>query len=142
MKCKIIIDETRDEEVVIYAHQKNALVETIENLINETSELIAFNDTEAVKLEPMTVYCFTVENNKVFAITSNEKLRMKCRLYNLEETLNDNFIKINQSCIVNKNLIERFDVSFSGSMKITLKNGYSDYISRRQLKNVKERLGL
>ena len=118
------------------------MVETIENLINETSELIAFNDTEAVKLEPMKVYCFTVENNKVFALTSNEKLRMKCRLYNLEETLNDNFIKINQSCIVNKNLIERFDVSFSGSMKITLKNGYSDYISRRQLKNVKERLGL
>lgn len=142
MKYKIILDPTREEEVIIYAHQKNALVETIENLINKTSDLIAFNDTEAVKLEPMSVCCFVVENNKVFALTDTEKLRMKCRLYSLEETLGNNFIKINQSCIVNKNAIKRFDVSFSGSMKIILKNGYSDYISRRQLKSVKERMGL
>lgn len=142
MKYNIIIDPNHEEEIIIYAHQKNELVQSIERLINDKSDLVAYNDSEAVKIEPLKVYCFMVENNKVFAVTENEKLRMKCRLYNIEGVLDDAFIKINQSCIVNKNVIKRFDVSFSGSMKIVLKNGYTDYISRRQLKHVKERLGL
>ena len=53
-----------------------------------------------------------------------------------------NFVKINQSCIVNVNKIERFDTSVSGTLKVSLKNGYTDYVSRRQLKPIKERIGI
>ena len=52
------------------------------------------------------------------------------------------FVKLNQSCIVNIKKIECFDASLGGALKVTLKNGYRDYVSRRQLKAVKERLGL
>ena len=67
----------------------------------------------------------------------------KKRLYKIEEMLeDDDFIKINQSCIVNIKMIESFDASIGGALMIKLKNGYRDYISRRQIKAVKERLGL
>ena len=44
--------------------------------------------------------------------------------------------------LINIDKIKRFDASLSGFLLVTLKNGYSDYVSRRNLKNVKERLGL
>ena len=78
----------------------------------------------------------------IYALTKDEKYKLKQRLYVLEEMLNRDFIKINQSCIVNVKKIQRFDASFSGAMSVVLKNGYKDYISRRQLKNVKERIGI
>ena len=42
---------------------------------------------------------FTVENNKVYAITGEEKLQVKLRLYQIEEMLDANFVKINTSNI-------------------------------------------
>ena len=52
------------------------------------------------------------------------------------------FIKLNQSCIANKNKIKKFESTIGGALKVIFKNGYIDYISRRELKNVKERMGL
>ena len=33
MKCTVILDKTREEEIIIYAHQKSEMVEAVENLI-------------------------------------------------------------------------------------------------------------
>ena len=64
------------------------------------------------------------------------------RLYSIEEKLSEDFIKINQSTVINIKKIQRFDVSVTGTLKVIMKNGYTDYVSRRRIKNVKERLGL
>ncbi len=90
----------------------------------------------------MDISCFFVENNKVYAMKKQEKLLIKQRLYQLEEQYSQKFIKINQSCLVNIDAIEKFSSSISGTLSVTLKNGYKDYISRRQLKIVKERIGI
>ena len=78
----------------------------------------------------------------MFALTEKGKYRLKSRLYQLEKNLNDNFVKINQSCIANIKKIEKFKASVGGALMVIFKNGYEDYVSRRNLKNVKERLGL
>ena len=64
------------------------------------------------------------------------------RLYQLEELLPSDFLKINQSCLVNIEKIKRFDSSIGASLRVMLDDGDRDYVSRRQLKTVKERLGL
>lgn len=143
MKFTVIITNERDEEVVIYAREKTKLIEDIENLINDNAfELIGYNGYEAVNLRTDEVVCFLVEEGKVYAITDKDRFRLKCRLYQLEETLPEDFVKINQSCIANIKKIERFDTSVSGTLLIKFKNGYKDYVSRRQMKAVKERFGL
>ena len=143
MKCKTVIDKTREEEVIIYAHERNETVEAIEKLVLRSDfELIGYLGKSAVRLEWSEVYCFTVEDNKVYAVTENEKLQLKHRLYQIEELADNDFVKINQSCIANINHIKRFDASISGTLRVVFKNGYTDYVSRRQLKTVKERLGL
>ena len=142
MKFRLFIDCDREEEVVVYAHEKSRLVSSIEKLVSDNTELIGYNGKTAVKINLSEVYCFVTERNKVYAITEKEKLQMKLRLYQLEEIADENFVKINQSCIANIRTIERFDASVSGTMRVVFKNGYTDYVSRRQMKTVKERLGL
>ena len=143
MKFTVIITNERDEEVVIYAREKTKLIEDIENLIRDNAfELIGYSGYEAVNLRTDEVVCFLVEEGKVYAITDKDRFRLKSRLYQLEETLPENFVKINQSCIANIKKIERFNTSVSGTLLIKFKNGYKDYVSRRQMKAVKERFGL
>jgi len=144
MKFSLFIDKERTEdECIIYASEKSRLVEEIEKLILENGfELVGYKDGSIVKINLSEVYCFMVENGKTYAVIENDKLLVKNRLYQLEENLTENFIKINQSCIANIKKIKRFYASFSGSLSVVFKNGYSDYVSRRQVKKVKERLGV
>ena len=78
----------------------------------------------------------------MYAVCEKNKYLLKKRLYLLEEKLPESFVKINQSCLANIKKTERFDTSISGTLKIRFKNGDTDYVSRRQLKAVKERLGI
>lgn len=142
MKYQIFIDKEKEEEILIYVHSKTKLIDDIEKLILcNGMEIIGHSDTKAVPLSPADIYCFIVENNKIFAITQKDKLSVKTRLYQLEEALPKSFIKINQSCLANINLIECFDASLSGTLTVKFKNGYIDYVSRRNVKKIKERLG-
>lgn len=143
MKFTVFIDENREEEVIVYSHGKTKLVEDIEKLVCENNfELIGFIDREAVRLDLTEVCCFIVEKNKIYAVCDKEKYAVRGRLYQLEESLPENFIKINQSCIANMKKIKKFDASFTGTLTVTFRNGYKDFVSRRNVKNVKERLGL
>ena len=141
MKCSVIIDKEKEEQVIIYAHQKTKLVEQIERLASEDI-LIGYRDSEAVRLLFSEVYCFIVEENKVYALTESERFRLKSRLYQLEEVMPPQFVKLHQSCIANMQKMRRFDASMTGALMVTMQNGYTDFVSRRNLKTVKERLGL
>ena len=142
MDIKIIIGKTQKEEILIYAHERSDLIADIERLVAESKfELIGYKDNEAKKLNLLSVNCFVIENNKVYAL-AEDKLQIKARLYQVEAMLDENFVKINQSCIANIRQIEKVEGTFSGALSVIFKNGYKDYISRRNLKNVKERLKL
>ena len=143
MKCEIIFDSNAEEKVVIYARENSALIEDIKQLAEKGNlGLVGYNEKEMVTLNPFEIYCVTVMDNKIFAICEDESLQLKERLYSLEEKLPETFIKINKSTLANIQKIERFDASISGTLKIMFKNGYVDYVSRRQLKTIKERLGI
>ncbi len=142
MKYSINFDKEREEEVIIFAHERSELVEKLEALLQSSpTELIGYRADEIVKINPDTTSCFIVEDGRTYALTQRGRYQLKLRLYQIEEKLSDGFVKINQSCIVNIKMIESFKTSLGGSLMVTLKGGYRDYISRRQLRIVKERIG-
>lgn len=143
MKISIFIDKKRDEEILIYTHEKTALINEIEELVlGNSEEFTVYKDKEITKLNLSEIYCFITENNKLFALTNSDRFLLKLRLYAIEEKLPRDFIKINKSCIANIKKIDRFDASISGTLQVKFKNGYTDYVSRRSIKTVKERLDL
>lgn len=142
VKYQLIIDKEQEESIVIVSHEKNNLVKEIEKLINDSKlNLIGYIDNEITPLNVCDVYAFYTDNGKVYASTKDKNYLIKERIYALEELL-ESFVKINQGCLINIKKILKFESNFGGSIKVILKNNFSDYISRRELKNVKRRLGL
>lgn len=143
MKLRILIDKQQEEKILIYAHKKTSLIEEIERLVEDsTLGFTGYDEDSQFMLNPADIHCFTVEDGRLYALTDSGKLLIKMRLYQVEEKLSSNFVKINQSCIANVKKIARFDSSVTGTLRVIFKNGYEDYVSRRQIKSVKERLGL
>ncbi|MBE6957101.1 MAG: LytTR family transcriptional regulator [Ruminococcaceae bacterium] len=143
MRCEIIIDPTGEERVVVHAKRESELTRAICRLVEErTPQLVGYRNGEIVPLTPAQIICVVVEGDRVFALCETERLQMKQRLYVLEEALGDGFVKINQSCLANVGKVARFDASVSGTLKVKFKNGHVDYVSRRQMKTVKERFGI
>jgi len=143
MKYKIIINKDQKEDIIISSREHSELLERIESLLSEErEELFGYRENEAFLLDRKDIYCFYTEGGKVFAECGDGKRLIKERLYRLEELYSEDFVRINQSCLVNVSRIKRFSSSFGGSLLVELKNGYRDYVSRRQLRTVKERIGL
>lgn len=143
MKYTTYIDPEREEEVIIYAHRRTGEIADLEAYVESLSaDLTGYGrDGGIVKLRPADVHCFVAEDGKVTALTDTERLTVRLPLYAVEEMLDGSFVRINQSCIGNIRRIARFNASIGGALMVTFQNGHRDYVSRRQLKTVKERIG-
>lgn len=143
MKIKIVVDPTCEEEVVIFTRERTPLVEEIERLVSDKPlELLGFTDDESAILEYVKVSRFTVESDKIYAYVGAKRYRIKQRLYQIEQQAPDCFVRIHQSCLANLRQIARFEAAYSGTLRVVFKNGDVDYVSRRNVRHVKERLGV
>ncbi|MDO5860888.1 LytTR family DNA-binding domain-containing protein [Methanobrevibacter sp.] len=107
------------------------------------------NDMLAVKkgsdialLEFSEVFMLRVEEKQVKVYTQSNDYLIKKPLYQVEETLSGDFVRISKTTIVNIKKIERVAPSLRGMMFIELKNGLKDNISRKYLPDFKNALDL
>ena len=143
MKVRTVIDPECEEEIVIYSRRKTELSEKIEALIRSEEDcLIVYRGEEIIQLSIEDIDAFAIEGGEAIAAVGNDRFRMKQRLYELERKFSHSFVKINQSCLMNVSRIARCRAGFGGSLMIISRGGFSDYVSRRQMKAFKERMGL
>lgn len=141
MKITVNINDER-EEIVIYAKERYPFIDELEERLSGERDLFGTRGEESVRLHPTDIEVFTVKDGRVCAITADGEYTLRDRLYMLEERLGSEFIKINQSTLANVRKISRFKASVGGALCIVFSSGYSDYVSRRQLKAVKSALGV
>ena len=141
---KFKFEKTLDrEEVIVYSSRKTDLVQLIENIcFLDEHHLVGYQDGIIKELNPLEVDCFYTSFEKVYALLDNEEYLVKLRLYELYELAKDSFVYINQGCLANINKIAKFDVSIGGTLMVVFKSGYKDYVARRRLKEIKERMGI
>jgi DNA-binding LytR/AlgR family response regulator len=142
MNFKLIIDKEKAEEVVITAHQRTALIEEIEALISKhTDRIPGYTEDDIKMLSVSQIECVTVLDGKTYAIDhKNRRYRLKQRLYELEQQLPSSFIRINKSTLANEARLDRFAVTYAGSVDAVFKCGYTEYVSRRCFAQIKRRL--
>ena len=81
------------------------------------------------------------EGQKVMVRTSDGVYSVQNKLYELETELGDrNFVRISKSEIVNIKKIKNLDLGVTGTIRITMKDGYETYVSRRNVAKIKEKL--
>ena len=142
MKFKLIIDKEKDEEIVATVHGRSALIDEIESLIlKHTDRIPGYTEDDIKLLAVSDIECITVLDGKTYAIDSkNRRYRLKQRLYELEQQLPPSFIRINKSSLANENALDRFAVTYAGSVDAVFKCGYQEYVSRRCFAQIKRRL--
>lgn len=146
MKFFLVVDKEQEPSVTVVCDRVTRTVAKIEELCKDYDEneiqLNGYSDDEIVPLELADVACFFTKENKVYASVGKKEYATKLRIKQVMELVDDSFIKINQGCVANVRHIARFSASFGGALKVVFKNGYGDYVSRRELSNIKRRFGL
>ena len=99
-------------------------------------------DSDLIFLELNNIFMFRVENKKVRVYSENKEYLIKKPLYQVEESLNSDFVRISKTTIINLKKIERVAPSLKGLMFIELKNGLKDNISRKYLPEFKNALDI
>ena len=143
MKFKLIIDKEKDEEVVATVRNRTTLIDEIEALILKhagTDRIPGYTEDDLRMLRVSEIECVTVLDGKTYAIdTKNRRYRLKQRLYELEQQLPSSFIRINKSTLANEARLDRFQVTYAGSVDAVFKCGYTEYVSRRCFAQIKRR---
>ena len=146
MKVRIEIEEgRREEEVVIFCGGINDLVINLQNYLskqNDGKRCLTLTKGETEFYIPMEeIYFFETEGRELRAHTSEDIFACDYKLYELEEMLPGNFMRISKSTIANldfvysitRNLTASSVLEFSGSKKKTM-------VSRNYYKLLVERL--
>lgn len=145
MKFKLFIDPHQDESIHAHLKQKNEFSKQLEQFVNnydQSHELFGLDaDKNIINLSFDSITLITIIDQKTYAITTNnQELLLKARLYQIAKKLPNYFWKINKSSIVNRHEIKKFSINSSAGVNVILKNGISDYVSRRCFAKIRKEL--
>lgn len=110
--------------------------------INENSILAVKKGSDIVLLDFEDIFMIRVEDKQTKVFAEDKDYLIKKPLYQIEENLDSNFVRVSKTTIVNLRKIKRVAPSLKGMMFIELKNGLKDNISRKYLSDFKNALDL
>ncbi|MBR0427327.1 MAG: LytTR family transcriptional regulator [Clostridia bacterium] len=116
------------------------MVDIIESFSNSKKNLISYSDGKKYILSTNDILYFYSESKKNYCKTENGIYQVKEKLYELENTLNNNFVRISSSCIINLNYIKCFESAFSRNIEVVFKDNSVQYVSRGKVKEVLKKI--
>ena len=144
MRLELNIDEkVKETLVVVSANKIDKEVQNLINYIEYSSEyLIGIVEDKASIIDIDEIIRVYIEDRKTFVVTLKDTYVVKKKLYEVENMVTRNFIKISQSEIANIKFIKNLDFSNTGTIVIKYKNSDISYVSRRMIKEFKLKLGI
>lgn len=146
VECKISADYKEPYAVLHINKMTETVAEIISMLEKETANaltLIATKDKKTYFIKPEDISLVRTEGREIVCYDKRKNRYLLDKpLYELENMLDMDFVRISKSAIVNINQINHVEASFNGTMELVMKNGVKDYISRSFRKSFRERLGL
>ena len=144
MKLELNIDEkVKETLVVVSANKIDKEVQNLINYIEYSSEyLIGIVEDKASIIDIGEIIRVYIEDRKTFVVTLKDTYVVKKKLYEVENIVTRNFVKISQSEIANIKFIKNLDFSNTGTIVIKYKNSDLSYVSRRMIKEFKLKLGI
>ena len=140
MQIEIKLDENCKEPKIIVV--TNKMTDEINEIMKRLSDA-GFKDDIVEVLEPFDIYRIFAASGKVFAETNHGEYTLRLRLYEMEQRLDSKtFVRISNSDIINLRKVKGFDLSFAGTICVTLSNGTVTYVSRRFVAKIKQLLGI
>lgn len=146
VECRISPDEDEPHAVICARRMTPAVAQAIALLENEdaeTSVMPGRRDGKIYFLRTDDIDIVRTEGRDVVGYDSaGQKFVLNYPLYELSAMLGDAFVRVSKSALVRVRAIDHVEASFHGTMRIVLRNGIDDSISRSFRRAFKERLGI
>ena len=144
MKVTITKDIESGTAVEIHCREVTSETERLERYISRFDErLQATSEDNTYNVQIDEILYIESVDKKTFLYTTGHVLQTEKRLYELEELLDEKtFFRASKSVIVNLNKITKLKPEVTRNILATLTNGEIIVISRRNVKALKELIGL
>lgn len=131
----------KQRKVVIHTSNNDDRIDDFVNYIqNFENKIIGYSRKEQMILNLVDIFNFYTSNKKVYATTVNGDYLIKMRLYELESSLNQYFIRISNTDIINTYHLQSFKREGINTICVILKNNSKLYVSRRYWPVVKKKM--
>ncbi|MEG0077737.1 LytTR family DNA-binding domain-containing protein [Anaerorhabdus sp.] len=146
MKVEVEIDPSCQElRLMIITQTMNDEVQQLLTRIQkpEVELLSGFHDSGVRLIQQDEIIRIYTEDNKVVTSTKKGEYTLRLRLYECESKLDPKrFVRISNSEIINLKEVSNFDLQYSGTIHVKMKNGESTFVSRRYVSKIKKVLGI
>src|SRR5690625_4238713 len=144
MKINIDIDDKHEHtSITIQAKEWSEEIEELVNIIKKRKpqRLFGIEGEQTIILEPNDIEFVYAEQRKVFDVVVNIHIDIKMKLYiNKKIHAPYKFMSFTKSVIDNLSHIHLFELSFNGNLCVYFHSGNKEYISRKYVMGIKEKL--
>ena len=145
MKVKIQVDPaSTDEYVEFHVRKITGDVSRFAEIMEKSDSILTGTDQydRIVIISPDEIVALHAEKKWCRIFTDTADFSCRKRLYELEDLLGPDFMRISKSNIVNIRKIKSVEAVFNGMMLLHMKNGSKEYVSRTYLPDLKSFLGI
>ncbi len=146
MKIRIEVDDgIKEDEVIIKCSQLNDDILDIQKLLNDIflqkKQLTFYKDDTEYYISLSEILFFETEQTTVSGHTANNVYQVKYKLYELEEILPKDFMRISKSTILNINYVYSITRNLTSSSIVEFQQTHKKvYVSRHYYKPLKNKL--
>lgn len=146
MKIRIEIDEKHNEdEIVIRCSQFNNEIRNIQKALNDivskSSQIVFYKNNTEYFLSLDDILFFETEELSISAHTVDNVYQVKYKLYELEDILPDNFMRVSKSTILNVKYIFSITRNLTASSIVEFQKTHKKvYVSRHYYKPLKSKM--
>jgi len=138
-----ITDELTEDEVIVRCSRVDESVQKLQAFIQSLNapKLTFFKGAQEFYLPIEQILFFETDGEQIYAHTKNDALRVKFRLYELEEMLPHYFVRAAKGTIVNTTQIYAIDRNLTASSQIKFNGTHKQvYVSRHYYSALKEKM--
>ena len=145
MKVRIQVDPAISEEYAeFHVREITDEVSRFAEIIEKSNSVITGADEfeRTIIINPSDIVAVHAEKKWCRILTETADYSCRKRLYELEQDLGPEFMRISKSILVCIRKIDSVEAVFNGMLLLHMKNGSKEYVSRTYLPNLKSYLGL
>ena len=133
---------TEQIDVTVRAPGLDGEVEALIRRIEGRRDVIAVTDSDGAQqiIETGELVSVSVHGKHLLFVTENERFLSRQSLQNIEEELDDRFVRISRYELVNIEKVRKFDFTLSGTLRLELTGGMETWASRRCRPLIRKRL--
>ena len=139
---KVDIQTAKDIKEIYIVIYCNDITDEIQELSNEiqkrTSNLLVEDYGKMVVLKLKDINLIRIENTETIVYVKQKQYRINKRLYEMEEILSKDFVRISKSSVINLNQVDYLEPALGGLAKVILLNGMMEFISRKYYREFKK----